>query len=51
MFRPEMTIIIESGIVLYIYIYIYISYIYAFCNNKQGTMRRDLYINTPHTNI
>jgi hypothetical protein len=28
-----------------------ISYIYAFCNNKQGMMHRDLYINTPHTNI
>ena len=28
-----------------------IIYIYAFCNNKQGMMRRDLYISTPHTNI
>jgi len=27
-----------------------ISYIYAFCS-KQGMMRKDLYISTPHTNI
>ena len=30
---------------------LYICYISAFLHSKQGMMRRDLYINSPHTNL